>query len=131
MNQAPYVIRDDQGFWHTYDLPTAWDDRPVGVLLVVYLQPLETLSCQTIIDALKPALHPAPQGDWYSITVADRNVRSSAPLGNVLITLHYPDQVQVVEKVLLGTWGRIVAYSHNRVITALNGFVLMSSLVKV
>jgi hypothetical protein len=66
---APYVIRDKEGFWHDYQLPTAYEDKPVGVLLIVYLQPGESLDCQTILDALRPALKAEPPGEWYKITV--------------------------------------------------------------
>jgi hypothetical protein len=127
---APYIIRDEKGYWHDYQLPTAWDDKPVGVLLVVYLQPGETLDCQTLLTALKPALTPAPPGNWYRVTVVGRNVRAEAPNGKVVFTLAYNDLVQVVEtkKVWLQTWGRVAAYKRGSRVYPLAGWVYMSSL---
>lgn len=80
---------------------------------------------------------PAPvQGDWYSVSVAERNIRRNpnAVTGQVVLTLTRGDQVQVSNIVsgVPGQWGVTVAWKRAGTIHELKGcYVYMSSLVKV
>ena len=78
---------------------------------------------------------PAPVGVWYWITVSDRNVRATVNsiTGKVMTTLHKNDRVEVTQLVngVPGTWGRVIAYNHQGIETKMDGYVYMSSLVKV
>ena len=126
------MIRDETGAWHDYQLPTAWEDRPIGVTLIVYLLPGETLDCQTILDALKPALK--PPGVWWKNTYKGRAIRQSAyTTAALVVELQVGDRVLVVETITAppGQWGHIIAYKVGEAITEVNGWVYMGGMVKV
>lgn len=127
---APYVIRDEAGYWHDYNLPTT-GPGPYGVELIIYVSSDEVLDCKQLLAAIKPFLKPAPPGVWYKITVSERNIRKdrlvTAP---VLMTLHKGNQVQVSEVVdgQNGKWGKVVSYKIGDVITSSNGYIFLASL---
>ena len=104
---APYVIRDEAGYWHNYVLPTAWNDKPIGVSLIVYIQPGEMLDCETITHTLRTALSHSPKGEWYRITVAVRLIRSEPRTNATIVySLQRGDRVQIFEQVSVspGKW---------------------------
>lgn len=78
---------------------------------------------------------PPPTGDWYFVSMAERNIRATpnAISGKVLLTLHYGDQVQV-SNIVSGTpgqWGVTVAYKINgESHPCLNNYIYMNNLVK-
>ena len=134
MNVVPYVIRDELGYWHSYPLQT-WDG-PVSMTLIVCLQPGESLDCQTVINALQPALQPAPVGDWYKWPIAGgiRNIRKDhTTTADLVYGLLTGDQVQVSQIITAppGTWGCVRAYKHGATITPCDGWVYMNQMVKV
>jgi hypothetical protein len=129
---APYVIRDPQGYWHDYQLETT-TDQP-GISMIVYLQSGETLDCSTILNALKPALNPAPAGKWYRITVAERNIRTKAlTTAPIVMTLKLNNQVQVSALVdgPQGKWGKVMAIKLGEIVSIKDGYIYMASLKEV
>ena len=133
MLYAPYIIRDEQGYWHTYKLERSTESNPVGVCLIVMIQYDEILEIQAVIDALKPALKPAPVGDWYLITVAERVIRKDAnTLTPIVISLKKNDKVQITEKKKAppGEWGKVVTININGTIRNISGWIYLGSLKK-
>jgi GH25 family lysozyme M1 (1,4-beta-N-acetylmuramidase) len=83
-----------------------------------------------------PEPPPEPEGDWYRIPVAERNIRKTpnAVIGAVAAMLRLNDQVMISEIVsgVPGQWGKTIAYKRNNIIIPLPGYyVYMGSLLKV
>jgi GH25 family lysozyme M1 (1,4-beta-N-acetylmuramidase) len=88
-----------------------------------------------LLSGVEPAPEPPPAGEWYRITVADRNVRATpnAVTGKVLAMLHRGDLARVTELVegMPGRWGRVNAYQQRFVAPSCAGYVYMNNLEKV
>jgi len=132
---APYIIRAQLGYWHSFNLPVAHINPPVGVLLIIYLQPGEKLECETLLNALKPALLPAPPGQWYKVTVDLRYIREQASTtSKIIIGLVTNDPVQVTDETVYaypGYSGKVIAARIRGTIRPFSGYVYLGSLVKV
>lgn len=92
----------------------------------------------SLLDAINPLPEPPPEpeGDWYRVPVAERNIRKTpnAVIGAVAAMLRLNDQVMISEIVsgVPGQWGKTIAYKRNNIIIPLPGYyVYMGSLLKV
>lgn len=134
MSTAPYVLRDQARNWYFFQLPRATDQRPVGTLLIIYIQPDENLDLAVLENALKSALQPAPVGDWYLITVDVRYIRKSPiTTAQVLNTMYRGEKVQVIQtsENLPYLWGRVNAIEKVQGrITPQAGYIYLNSLKK-
>lgn len=131
---APYIIRDQLGYWHSFDLPVAHVNPPVGVLLIVYLQPGEKLECNTLLNALKPALTPAPLGQWYRITVEVRYIRKRPNQSADIVTwANLNDLIQVTDEIIAppGVWGKVIAARIGNQPKSILGYAYLGNLEKV
>jgi hypothetical protein len=113
---APYVVRNEQGEYKTFDLPTE-GPGPYGASILLFLGQHEFLNVNLLASALQQAIvGEPPGGTWYK-TAYVRAIRTapidSAPRAGTL-PVAYEVEIMEIRIVINQEWGMIGQIRHGK-----------------